>query len=101
MFHTPAYQGNDITVFQTHSGKSIELSQEEMQSLFEILRSMPSIDGSTPDEIGELENRISDLRDENDRLENELKNEVNKHDFNDDIKAELKRKLEEIVEELS
>lgn len=94
MFYNPAYQGDNKTPFKTHSGKEIELTQDEMQSLFEILRGMESIDGSIPSEISELEYRLSDLENENDRLRNEVGTDYAKEEL-----GELKQKLKDIVEE--
>jgi predicted RNase H-like nuclease (RuvC/YqgF family) len=81
-------------LLKTHSGKEIELSQEEMQSLFEMLQKMEGVNGSTPNVIVELEDKIFDLEREKDRLQNEVDTDNTKDEL-----EELKQKIKDIVEE--
>ena len=93
---TVQYQGDDQTLFTPVTGESFTLSREEMQSLFEMFREMSTINDSTSNEIIELENRISELEAEKDSLQHK----IDTHDSSDDLKAEIKEQLLQIVEDL-
>jgi len=92
---TIVYQGDNKTLFTPVTGEAFTLSQEEMQSLFETLREMSTIDDSTPNEIIELENRISELERERDLLQEELRSDGGASD----VRTMLKRKLQDIIDE--
>ena len=95
MFYTPIYQGDGKTLFSSAGGLSFELSENEIQSLFDVLRLMDSVDGSIPEEMAALHNKVSDLEDERDALQRQI--DVENHQENYE---ELKHKILELAEEL-
>jgi len=95
MFYTPEYKGDDKTLFTTYTGQSIELSWEEMESLFQILKKMDGIDDDTKVKVEELEEKVFELEKEKETLQSEIDS------YNSDEKfEELKEKILDLAEEL-